>query len=1218
MRLGLDIGAASIGWALLRPEPDLNNPALKFEGKNKWEIKQKEYAERIGIVACGSFCFDLTEDAHSQSSTHGQSLNKIRGMSRRTRNRFRSRRARLKEIRKLFVEYGLLTDEEVKRLFSGNLPKQPKRKNATYDEKLHLGPWFFRKEGLKKLLPAEEWARAIYHIAANRGPRYVGKGEGANAPPLDKENTESGNQEAAGEKTEDKEAVKNTEMRKNAFDMSERLRHADMKQHSLALYLHNAKEKQQEEINYPQAFIDAAKRGYRRNRIEGVSFMALRDDLQKELETLFAKQREFRNPHASAEFLEKLSSIAFQRGKVQDVYENLVGECRFGKYLQDEGIENIKRTSASGFSFERFRLAQKIVNTKITTNDGDRSLTAEERETIYALCEKYSDIKFRHVRECIPSMTPEDKFLNLSYVVYVEDEGEGDQPGGKKKRKKKKKTAREKPEEDSFAKMTGNFALKKCLGEDDWQNLKKNPAALDFISEGAAFCQDMDSLDRWFEKVPASIKPQLSEGLLQNIRDAFLAGAFNQMRGTAGMCAEAARRLLPLIRDEGKTYDRACTALGWDHTHEPDIEFDKITNHRVRVIVNQGWQQIKAIIREYGFPERIILEMARDAARGPEAKKEINMGLAKHEERLKTAHEKFIEYFRRPPDPRKPEFLKFRLWLDQNHECLYSGQKIPCTYIITEDQTAVEIDHILPRSRSFDDSYHNLALVLRGKNQDKRNMTPYEWYESGKTDPNFWNELVGRAKDLKNIGKRKRRNLLIKDFQAVEEEYKRRHLHDTQHGIRVLMKYIKQEMVGNKDFKPLYEKTIETEEGNKHRFIFSRSAEITRLCRKRWGLEKYKWEMEKDEKTYKLNKNGKRIRLKDDRTHALDAIVTASIDEWLAKKIAKELQKAEINGDRKDGRIRLYIPPPKPWFEGWKKAESYKIGMEKFRQDVVSAYQGVFVVRQSSQRARGAAHGDTLMSIGPASDVNPSTDNAATADIKAVYKLVDVHKLTLKDIEGGKLRDARNKKLAEALTSWIKLSGEEKKLIPWPRMPTSDGNPGPQIKRIYVKQNNFSGISVARGHGHGFAKREGIVRVDLYQHQKNNKYYIIPIYRYQVANNVEYPHAPNRAIKSLKPESEWLIMDNNYKFMFSIYKNSLIEIQYAQTDIRYGYFRDINRRLGAISFSKPHTKEKEAGYGENIGLQTLGFIKKYYVDRLGRKHEIKQEKRTWRGNVIDG
>ena len=82
-------------------------------------------------------------------------------------------------------------------------------------------------------------------------------------------------------------------------------------------------------------------------------------------------------------------------------------------------------------------------------------------------------------------------------------------------------------------------------------------------------------------------------------------------------------------------------------------------------------------------------------------------------------------------------------------------------------------------------------------------------------------------------------------------------------------------------------------------------------------------------------------------------------------------------------------------------------------------------------------------------------------------------------------------------------------------------------------------------------------------------------------------------------------------FKFSLYPFSWIETIDKKGIIKEGYYRGVDRSTAAMSFSQETSKLQT----DRVGSKTLHAFKKYQVDRLGRKSEIKSEKRTWHGVV---
>lgn len=68
--------------------------------------------------------------------------------------------------------------------------------------------------------------------------------------------------------------------------------------------------------------------------------------------------------------------------------------------------------------------------------------------------------------------------------------------------------------------------------------------------------------------------------------------------------------------------------------------------------------------------------------------------------------------------------LKHKLWLECGRMCPYTGNIINLTDCFSSE---VEIEHIIPLSRSLDDSFNNKTLTYRKTNAEKGNMTALEY-----------------------------------------------------------------------------------------------------------------------------------------------------------------------------------------------------------------------------------------------------------------------------------------------------------------------------------------------------------------------------------------------------------------------------------------------------------------------------------------------------------
>lgn len=146
-------------------------------------------------------------------------------------------------------------------------------------------------------------------------------------------------------------------------------------------------------------------------------------------------------------------------------------------------------------------------------------------------------------------------------------------------------------------------------------------------------------------------------------------------------------------------------------------------------------------------------------------------------------------------------------------------------------------------------------------------------------------------------------------------------------------------------------------------------------------------------------------------------------------------------------------------------------------------------------------------------------------------------------------------------------------------------------------------------------------RIDIFKDKQKSKFYVVPIYTVDFIKD----KLPNKAIVQGENKDgtikEWLEMNENYEFLFSIYKNELIEIKTKKTatkesKIIQGYFVSADSGTAKIIIKSHDNKEHNLFKRDSsnvcsigIGIQNAEYIKKYQVDALGNKNEIKKEQR---------
>ena len=74
--------------------------------------------------------------------------------------------------------------------------------------------------------------------------------------------------------------------------------------------------------------------------------------------------------------------------------------------------------------------------------------------------------------------------------------------------------------------------------------------------------------------------------------------------------------------------------------------------------------------------------------------------------------------------PSASDLIKYKCWLEQKYRSPYTGQMIPLARLFTSDY---EIEHVIPQSRYFDDSFSNKVICESAVNKDKDNLLAYEY-----------------------------------------------------------------------------------------------------------------------------------------------------------------------------------------------------------------------------------------------------------------------------------------------------------------------------------------------------------------------------------------------------------------------------------------------------------------------------------------------------------
>ena len=991
-------------------------------------------------------------------------------------------------------------------------------------QKQDINVWNLRCEGLDRILTAREWARVLTTIAKRRGYK-------SNRKDSKSENDDTGRVLKA--------------INKNKQLMAEK------GYRTVGEMLFKEAEKTQSSL---------------RNKYDQYDNCVLREMLEEEVKKLFEAQRNLGNEHASQEFEKDfLDVFSYQKPfMTKKLMEKMIGKCTF------EPTE--PRASKNSWTFERFMLLQKVNNLTYSNGKEKLSLTKEQRDELINLAYTQKEIKYDKIRKLFD--LPVD--VNFSGLDYSNKKSKNKSIQNMDKNDKSTNQSIQNElksaENTTFVKLVGYHTLKDEFKKnnqlDIWDELEKNKSLLDKIAETLSKSKTENEIKRELKYIG------LSEKEINIVKDI----NFDKY---GHLSYAAMNKIIPFL-EEGHTYDKACEMAGYDFkkTEEnpqkklPTIPREYGINPVMYRAVTQTRKIINAIIDKYGSPFEIHIEVARDLSKNRDERNRIKK---QQDEKQKNNEEikKYIKETFNISNPKPVDMLKVKLWREQGNKSAYSLKPILPEELF--DDNYVQIDHILPFSRSFDDSYNNKVLVLTRENQEKRNKIPREYIKSEED----WEKFEAFVNSTYRYNSKKRENLLMKNFEEEKaNEWRSRNLNDTKFIARYLSNYIKANL--------LFENYGEKESRIKVKMI---PGAVTTSLRHYWGIP---------------NKSRD-----TDMHHAEDAVILACADNGNIKKIQEYSKEKELyykknkSGEYYDPETGEIVDTKykdhtmnRPWPEFKEELEArmsqnprYDLENGKFNNynDVdFEKIKPIFISRMPNRKVSGEAHAATIYS------------NRKNGIVVLKKKLSTISKNEIEDLmkkEEYKNIYLSDKSTYDAIYERMKqFDFKSEKVFSQDfilRKKAKNGL-GPVVKSIKIPSKMTSGVNIQKG----IAANGDMVRVDIFE--KDNKFYAVPIY---VADIVK-GEIPNKAIKGGKSKEEWTEMDESYNFKFSIHSNDLVNIKEKDKEGKMLYYLTIDIATGAAKF-KTHDGSEEI----RKGIQNLEIFEKYEVDLLGNYYKVRKEER---------
>jgi CRISPR-associated endonuclease Csn1 len=653
---------------------------------------------------------------------------------------------------------------------------------------------------------------------------------------------------------------------------------------------------------------------------------------------------------------------------------------------------------------------------------------------------------------------------------------------------------------------------------------------------------------------------------------------------------KALRNILPHM-ERGLRYDEACIKAGYHHSqlfklgegekkYLPSLYKGRDKKNRmvfnedigdiprnpvVLRALNQARKVLNALVKAYGSPAAVHIEMARELSKPFDERRDIKKEQDEYRDRNEKDKASFASEFGIIGSPRGGDFEKWKLYREQMGKCAYSLETIDIHRLLEEGY--VEIDHALPYSRSFDDGKNNKVLALTRENRNKGNRTPYE-YLDGAANSERWRNFVGFVESNKAYRLAKRSRLLRKDFGPREsKEFRDRNLSDT----RYICKF----------FKNMVEQFLKLHDESEQKRCVVLSGQLTAFLRARWGLIK--------------------VRDESDRHHALDAVVIAACSHDMVKRMSDysrrrelrhvsegfvDVETGEILNTGMHDRLKEHFPDPWPHFRdelqvrlkiddpALLRDELARFG--SYPANVLSQVKPLFVSRLVLSRSSGEVHKASVLGL--------KKDSTTTA-----IKRIPLSSLTIDKLENMVAKeDGRNIALYSALKDRLNAFGNDpKKAFGGSDFkfvkPSNDGKKAPPVTQIKVEVTQKGGLHLRNG----IADLGDMIRVDVFRSEKG--YSLFPVY--------QAPTSQMRGQKKPKPEDEYL---------FSLQKNELVEIQLGSLCVR-GYF--VLYESAGVMRLRAHDQAQLDGkfFRKSVGSATR--IVKFHVDILGNTYIAQPEPR---------
>ncbi|MCS6771826.1 MAG: type II CRISPR RNA-guided endonuclease Cas9 [Kiritimatiellae bacterium] len=363
------------------------------------------------------------------------------------------------------------------------------------------------------------------------------------------------------------------------------------------------------------------------------------------------------------------------------------------------------RIRASHPLYQRFRLLQAANHLAVRSFGGvSQKLTEEQRKTVIELLERNEKVSFAELRKALS--------LKRGFTFNLEEGGEKE--------------------------IKGNVTacrIRSAIGA-KWDEAPEPIRAA--IYEAVASIEDEDLLKDLALKKPWGLTPDEAEKLSEiTLED-----------DHGALSSKAIRRLLPHL-EHGLSYAEAVQRVYPNQGTEPQVDrlppVEDLRNPTAQRAMTEMRRVVNAILQKYGLPGKIRLELARDLKKPKAARVEMWEAMRKRAAEREKAREQIINKAG-ISNPSPADIEKALLFEECGGICPYTGNGISFRDLFGP-HPLVEVEHIIPWSRSLDNSFANKTLCRRDANREKRDKTPFEAFSG---DKERYEAILSRVKKFKS------------------------------------------------------------------------------------------------------------------------------------------------------------------------------------------------------------------------------------------------------------------------------------------------------------------------------------------------------------------------------------------------------------------------------------------------------------------------------------